>query len=477
MTEFVKVVNTKATSINVLFANLTYVWNMDIKGNPDLKVVRLPFLRTIVADAVIEGNSLARAVEMPLLDSAGTITISKNDAMVNVTLPKLTRLEALTVKDNSKITKFYLDGLQELKNLTVLSNPSLVAVGSYTLNKARGEIWIQGPLDVVNFPALTDVNSLKIGFTESISSFDFPQLAKAELIDLRYNKAMTGFTAPKLKQMGDLVLVFNSALTSCDNLPRFSALRSLDVDRNPNLERCGIPTLASVERQTTFQNNAKLASLDFPGLKDAGVVVIQQNAILQMVQLPNVQKIAGLYLTYNPALAAGSFPNLKTLSRIEVYHNPLLQKLDLSAWENDQQYFSGTVINFQSNAKLASIDIPKCASKNVRMWILANPVLTTISMPKVVGAEHFNVTFNPVLQHIDMSSLRSVSGPFVLQADTMAELPNMPVLRLYELRYETSVRLPTICCDYVSNWLREVKAGFDHPQACNWDEDICPPWP
>jgi hypothetical protein len=152
-----------------------------------------------------------------------------------------------------------------------------------------------------------------------------------------------------------------------------------------------------------------------PSLKRAGSLTINTQAMREAV-LPALESIGTFNVWYSSQLQSISAPSLVSAEMVRFEGNSELSRVDLPQLES----LDSLILN--TNDRLAKLSLPN-ANPREAISIGTHPVLVSIELPAVTQlASTLAIGGSPLLQTIDLSSLRQVSGVSFYQMPKLSQL-------------------------------------------------------
>ncbi len=357
----------------------------------------------------ISRNLALTTIDMPELTSVlggASLEISGNDELINISMPKLKEIYNGTIYENSKLEN--LDGFAGLEKLygriSITRNNALKSVQAIS-NISGGNCYLRINNNV-SLPEC-DVRLLEYRLviekqiSARVATFDNDETGVCEVPGFCFgyfelngtksdipegcDKVVGGINisdealidTPRVKALSvifGVLTVDSSGLTSL-SMPNLTVVKSVRVANNSSLTSLEFPLLENVEDSVTMENNsvlssvkmdklavcgqnftnannAELAELIIPLLKEVSYFNSSNNAKLMKISAPELLKVDNIRIYGNPLLKTMETTKLETIYTVEVVLNAALENLNgISGLR-----FVKSDININSNASLTSIE-------------------------------------------------------------------------------------------------------------------------
>jgi hypothetical protein len=291
-----------------------------LTGLPKLKVLDFPELIFAGAISMSNMNSLERLAVDRLETVGGALDISYSDRISELTFPALK-----TVSGNMN---FYLSGLEYLlcplleRAGSISGMPSgpevqfpLLKIMDGTLTTYEGE-----PLS--RFPSLEYVNAIDMAYGDYEATFD--------LRGIKVN-AISSHAMGRITLIGDDI--FPARFNVGNAFPfiiqqGFKSIGSLNLS-NVYAETVDFSWIESVRDELSFSNLPYVETLDFPNLKSAGRVYLNNITSVKTLNMPRLETVTGYVDTWGYMQGGFVYPAGSNIAAIEL---PLLKSVtgDLS---------------------------------------------------------------------------------------------------------------------------------------------------
>jgi hypothetical protein len=335
-----------------------------------------------------------------------------------------------------------------------------------SLEVVRGQLWIDGPAtSLVGLEALEEVGALQLTGLQVPNLASLAALSRAQgdptlrifdggtggglvridrcegLIDLQGLENLTTWSSLSVEQTDSLEslaglrpprFIESVLLRSLPRLKDMSALATVREAEyfgvhHTGLERIYPPLALDRVGLLEVQLNAALADLDgLFALSAVEVLRIEDNDALVRIELPDLSDFDAISIVGNDALTAvphyeadqqnpvwpigtpgtGSVRERRAL--FEVGDNPLVTSITLPTDAADLG-----LVSIYRNQSLANVDMGNLVRADT-LWLLANPVLNSITMPDLRGVDSLQIKDNPALSVAPFATLptftRDVTG-------------------------------------------------------------------
>ncbi len=203
---------------------------------------------------------------------------------------------------------------------------------------------------------------------------------------------------------------------------------SFDIKNFPLLTTINFPKLAVwspmyLASENEISNNPLLTSIYVPKLKVAQTLVFYELDALLEINLPSLTDSCLFSVVLCPQITTLTLPLLKnSVGAIFVETNDLLQTINIPVVESIAE-----IISIRENAVLTSIGIPSLSAIN-NIYIILNPLLTTITVSESLACDYVDVTDNALTAQTQTDLLAALiagalpNGTFVSSGGTSAPL-------------------------------------------------------
>ena len=477
-----------------------------IHSNALLESVSFPLLETInaslasykYAGLLVTSNPVLTSLSMPGVTGSDTFSLNldRNPRLSHANiLQSLVTVKELTISDNG------------FTNLTMSNLVSVVAAQGFKIYLEDGLETVSFPkleslvldnivlsdkmnLTVVDFPVLRQVQSISLIRCPKVKQLEFPALVVASSnvanqILIHSNALLESVSFPLLETINaslasykyaGLLVTSNPVLTSL-SMPGVtgSDIFSLNFDKNPRLSHANILQSLVTVKELTISGNGftNLTMSNLVSVVAAQSFLISGEVGLETVSFPRLESLAlnKVIFVNRLNLTAVHFPVLRLVDYISVTGCPKLKQLEFPALvvvssnaANQIVIHSNDVLESVSFPLLETINASLASYKYAGLSVTSNPVLASLSMPKVTGSDILDVSLSSVesislcsvttLKSLALSSfitarfdsLRNVSGSAVISGASVFICPEVSWGSLNTFIGRTFFNVSCCCC-------------------------------
>lgn len=411
-------------------------------NNAALTGISMDALTRVERGFSVTNNALLPALKVPSSRVGGTVSISRNPALLTLSFLVFQGTERIEVSQNASLTSLTISA-RDPKTVSVSANPRLatLTLSGFSSSGIDG----LGAIDVRDNLTLTTVN-IYSDRVHSLVVADHPALASVSMsaVEITGNVSLYRNTAPhSLVFFGsppDQRVHIGGSLYLSGPITDTGGFSKLDVAGDCTIEgtrHTEVNFLHRVGGDVSFAHNPLLTSI-FPRFDVGGSVSLQDNDALEQTSfLGDGSTITGLAIEGNAKLVNFIYSkSWNARGSVRVIDNPKLLLLIFNATEIDR-YFD--VVN---NPMLMGLGVANLRHVGRTMTIAGNAALPELSFPALQSVgEYIHLNGHALAAHVRMPVLTSMLGLFA------ADNPRLPTCEAQQL----CARFPQALCQLQNN--------------------------
>ncbi len=292
---------------------------------------------------IIQGCTNLTSVDLSVLTGLTEIFIIDNVSLQTVNFSNVKTIDGgIYMENNAGLTSVNFASLQRIyQNFQGINNSSGDLVTQYSIHMRRAGV------TTLSFPQLQQVSgAIDIQDDSTIVTASFPQLQRFKTMEIFNCVHFANLLMPALTSFENMS-VDGAALASLDFTSLAAGGGVMSIYGGPNAPITGISFPALTDGIFNLGFFGHVTTVSAPLLQHTEGVGIQNMSVLASINLPGLQNAGQLSIMSNPSLTTLSFPALTAISNVNSYssisQNSNLSSIsmnNLASFANDQFYFN-----------------------------------------------------------------------------------------------------------------------------------------